>query len=223
MNGLFPRMVPVGRRWAYRGWMERSLTPRGRDRRRQLMDFAAERFAENGYHPTSVAEIVEGLGVGKGVFYWYFSSKEALMTELLRDAQLDLRRHQQHAIGDEADPLRRIELGIRASFGWFAEHRHLLKLFQLAATEERFAPTLRQGQDVAVADAARHVKDAIVEGRIPDADPAVLVQAVLGVVNHLVRSFVHDRGDPPADVVDAAVAFCLGGLANTGPASRASR
>src|SRR5215211_3402524 len=122
--------------------MNRRLTQRGKDRRRQLMEHAAKRFADNGYHPTSVAEIVEGLGVGKGVFYWYFNSKEALMTELLRDAQLDLRRHQQHAIGDEADPLRRIELGIRASFAWFAEHRDLLKLFQLAATEERFAPTL---------------------------------------------------------------------------------
>ncbi|MBW3557793.1 MAG: TetR/AcrR family transcriptional regulator, partial [Actinobacteria bacterium] len=38
------------------------------------MDFAAHRFADHGYHPTSVAEIVQGMGVGKGVFYWYFSS-----------------------------------------------------------------------------------------------------------------------------------------------------
>ena len=48
---------------------------RGRDRRHQLMEYAAQRFAEGGYHPTSVADIVDGLNVGKGVFYWYFSSK----------------------------------------------------------------------------------------------------------------------------------------------------
>ena len=65
------------------------------------MDYAARRFAENGYHPTSVAEIVQGMGVGKGVFYWYFSSKEELFAEILRDAQHDLRRRQQHSIGDE--------------------------------------------------------------------------------------------------------------------------
>src|SRR3546814_263494 len=35
------------------------------------MAFATSRFAEQGYHPTSVSEIVAGLGVGKGVFYWY--------------------------------------------------------------------------------------------------------------------------------------------------------
>ena len=43
---------------------QRRLTQRGRDRKQQLMAIAAERFAEGGYHPTSVAEIVEGLDVG---------------------------------------------------------------------------------------------------------------------------------------------------------------
>ena len=176
------------------------------------MDFAAHRFAENGYHPTSVAEIVQGLGVGKGVFYWYFSSKEELMLEILREAQQDLRRRQQQAIGDEPDPVRRIELGIRASMAWFDEHRHLFNLFQMAATEERFAPALRRGQDVAVADTVRHVKEGIVEGRIRDADPLMLSHAVLGVTGHLARTFIHERAEPPEQVADAAVAFCLEGV-----------
>ena len=56
------------------------------------MDVAARKFAENGFHPTSVAEIVAGVGVGKGVFYWYFDSKDQLFLEILHDAQQDLRR-----------------------------------------------------------------------------------------------------------------------------------
>jgi AcrR family transcriptional regulator len=51
--------------------MSRRLTPRGEQRRSELLAFATKRFAANGYHPTSVAELVDGLGVGKGVFYWY--------------------------------------------------------------------------------------------------------------------------------------------------------
>ena len=35
---------------------ERQLTRRGTERRRQLMEYAAERFANGGFHPTSVAE-----------------------------------------------------------------------------------------------------------------------------------------------------------------------
>jgi AcrR family transcriptional regulator len=192
--------------------MNRRLTSRGKERRRQLMDHATGLFAENGYHPTSVAEIVQGLGVGKGVFYWYFQSKEELLVEILREAQHDLRRSQQQAIGDEVDPVRRIELGIRASLAWLAANRRLITLFQFAATEERFAPTLRRGQEVAIADVVPHVKEGIVAGRIRDADPFVLTHAILGVINHLARAFVMERGEPPDDVADAAVAFCLGGL-----------
>ena len=192
--------------------MGRRLTQRGQDRRRQLMEFAARRFAENGYHPTSVAEIVQGMGVGKGVFYWYFSSKEELFTEILKDAQHDLRRRQQQAIGDEPDPLRRIELGIVASMQWLSENRHLMTLFQFAASEERFGPGLRRGQDVAVADLLRHVKDGIVAGRIRDTDPLVLAHSILGVINHLARVFVFQRDEPPEQVAEACVAFCREGL-----------
>src|SRR4051812_748683 len=96
------------------------------------MGFASSRFGGNGDPPPSVAEIVQGLGVGKGVFYWYFPTKEDLFIEILRDAQKQLRRRQQSAIGDEADPVRRIELGIRASMAWFQENRNLFDLFQFA-------------------------------------------------------------------------------------------
>src|SRR5438874_11826747 len=138
----------------YRSRMARRLTTRGRERRTQLMDYAARRFAENGYHPTSVAEIVQGMGVGKGVFYWYFDSKEERLAEILKEAQLDLRRRQQQVIAGEPDPLRRIELGIRATMEWIDEHRHLSKLFQFAVTEERFAPAIRRGREVTVDDVA---------------------------------------------------------------------
>ena len=176
------------------------------------MEYAAARFAENGFHPTSVAEIVQGLGVGKGVFYWYFESKDDLLLAILRDAQHDLRRTQQHAIADEEDPLARIEAGIRTSMRWFAEHPHLVNLTQFAATEERFAPALRRGQDVALSDTVKHIKDGIVSGQIRDIEPEVLAHALLGVTGHLTRELIHLRGEPADDVAEAAVTFCLQGL-----------
>jgi AcrR family transcriptional regulator len=192
--------------------MNRRLTQRGRERRQQLMDFAAARFAEQGYHPTSVAEIVQGLGVGKGVFYWYFSSKEELFFEILREAQQDMRRSQQQAIDGIEDPVRRIEYGMKATMRWSSEHQELFNLFAFAATEERFAPALRKGQEIAVADAMRHVQDGIDRGEIRQGDPELFAHAILGVSSHLARRFVHERGDPWPDVADAAVAFCLEGL-----------
>ena len=176
------------------------------------MEYATARFAASGYHPTSVAEIVDGLGVGKGVFYWYFDSKEQLFLEILREAQTDLRRRQQQAIADEPDPIRRIELGLRASFAWSEAHRDHNKLIQFAATERTFAGALRRGQEIAVGDVVKHVKEAIAQGRIRDADPDVLAHAMFGVAAHLTRTFIYERGESADTVADAAVAFCLEGL-----------
>ena len=182
------------------------------ERRDQLVDYAAHRFAENGYHPTSVTEIVSGLGVGKGVFYWYFTSKEELFIEILRGAQRDLRRTQDKAIASEEDPVARIELGIRASIRWLADNRDYFTLFQFASSEERFAPLLRLGEEVAVADAARHIRAGMDAGRIDEGDPTGLGHAILGVTNQMVRVLLFEKGEEPGRVADAVVRFCLGGL-----------
>ena len=192
--------------------MARKLTPRGKERRTQLMEFAVERFAVQGYHPTSVSEIVDGLGVGKGVFYWYFDSKEQLFLEILRDAQTDLRRKQQQAIADEADPVRRIELGLRASIAWSDTHRAHNQLIRFAATEAAFAGALRRGEEVAVADVVKHVKEAMAAGLVRDTDPELVAHAMVGAAAHLTRTFVLERNEPPDEVADACVAFCLEGL-----------
>jgi TetR/AcrR family transcriptional regulator, cholesterol catabolism regulator len=192
--------------------MKRKLTARGRQRREQLMERAARLFAEQGYHPTSVSDVVESLGVGKGVFYWYFESKEDLFKEILSSAHHELRKRQQAAIGDEPDPLRRIEVGMRASMAWFAENRHLFNLFGFAATEERFRPVLRQNEEVAVADVVKHLKDAMAEGCIPDGDPAVLAHALIGAGRHLARTYLYEANEPADQVADAAVSFTLYGV-----------
>lgn len=192
--------------------MTRRLTPCGKERRDQLIAFAAKRFAEQGYHPTSVADIVEGLGVGKGVFYWYFDSKEQLFLEILREAQHDLRRAQQQALTGVDDPLERIRHGIRATLRWTAEHPEFTKLTQFASTEEKFAPALRKGQALAVADARRHIVDAIAAGEVRDGDPDYLSVAIFGIMTELARTFIHERGEPWERVAAEAETLVLEGL-----------
>ena len=194
----------------------RRLTARGKERREQLMAEAARQFAERGYHLTSVADIVDGVGVGKGVFYWYFASKEELFVEILRDSQLSLRKAQQARIGSEPDPVRRIELGIYASMDWLSKHRPLMKITQFAATEAIFLEVLRQGQEVAIADVMRHVKEGMADGRLRDGDPLTTSHAILGVTNTLARQFIGKAsGEParsPEHIAQSACAFVLRGL-----------
>ncbi len=190
----------------------RRLTPRGVERRNQIIAFATTLFAAKGYHPTSVADIVDGLGVGKGVFYWYFESKEELFVEILRSAQKDLRRRQRSVIIDEVDPVRRLADGIAAGVLWSAEHRELFQLFEFAQTDERFASSMRAGRATLANDAVSHLSDAIALGAIPDTDPERLAWAILGVSSVMTKEFIDERSEDAAEVAAAVVSFCLGGL-----------
>ncbi len=195
------------------GSEDRQLTARGEERRRQIIAVATRLFAERGYHPTSVADVVDAVGVGKGVFYWYFPSKEALLTEILRAGQTARRRHQRDAIAGVDDPVEQMERGIRSGMEWMAAHRDVMTLIRFAATEERFAPGIRKGEATAADDAAAPLARAIAEGRVPEADPDLLARSIVGVTQHLSATLIH--ADPDADptpVIDAAVRFCIGGI-----------
>ena len=179
------------------------------------MDYAATRFAENGYHPTSVAEIVEGLGVGKGVFYWYFDSKDDLLNAILAEGQRGLRLRQRDAIAGDLTPLERVRRGVRASIEWSLEQPVLFRLFQFAATDERFAGRLQKGERKAVVDAARHIQDAMDAGEIPPGDATLLAHAMLGVHTRLVLLVHTGQVAASEELIATAVDFCVGGISSS--------
>src|SRR5262245_56569185 len=59
-------------------------TQKSEDTRRALLDAAARLFAEQGYHDTSVPDIVRAAGVGHGTFYEYFGSRRDILLALTR-------------------------------------------------------------------------------------------------------------------------------------------
>ncbi|GKV67385.1 MULTISPECIES: TetR/AcrR family transcriptional regulator [unclassified Sporosarcina] len=52
-------------------------------------------FEEKGFSETSIQDIVEALGVTKGTYYYYFTSKEQLLMEIHLDYISDLLKRQQ--------------------------------------------------------------------------------------------------------------------------------
>ncbi|KUP08102.1 TetR family transcriptional regulator [Bacillus coahuilensis m2-6] len=48
----------------------------------QMTEKAIELFARKGFKETSIQDIVDSLGVTKGTFYYYFTSKDSLLMEI---------------------------------------------------------------------------------------------------------------------------------------------
>lgn len=201
----------------------RNLTARGKDRRDALMAFATSKFAENGFHPTSVSEIVDGVGVGKGVFYWYFKSKDQLLLEILRDSLHAVRRAQHEAIQSADDPIGCLELGLRATLAWSVSNPDVIRLVMFAWTEEAFAKDMRKGRHIVIADTAKHIEKAMDLGLIESGDARVMAAAVRGVSDELGRQFAIS-GEPLDEIViETAVRFCLRGVVGSGPTASSVR
>ena len=194
---------------------ERKLTRRGSERREQILEEAARLFAEQGYHGGAVGDICDALGVGKGVFYWYFPSKEAVFSELLQESLLQLRRAQQAAIATVEDPVQRIEQGIRASIEFFRSNPSVLAVIRIAARYEEFAGLVERGQEIVVNDVATHIKEGMALDEIRHGDPELMAHGILGAIFHFVEIYFESESTGTNDrpqLADEAVAFCLRGL-----------
>ena len=197
---------------------EKKLTKRGSERREQIMEAGYRLFAEQSYHGTTVGDICDALEVGKGVFYWYFPSKEALFSELLQTSLLELRRTQELAIQGVEDPVDRIEHGIRASIEFFRANPGFLELIRVAARYEEFSSFVQRGQEIVVADTSAHLKEGMATGAIRHGDPELMAHGILGAIFHFVETYFGTDAEAVEDrpqLADEAVAYCVRGLLAT--------
>ena len=92
-------------------------------RRRELLELAAEMFAERGLRATTVRDIADGAGILSGSLYHHFASKEEMVDELLREFLDWLFDRYQEIVDTNIDPLQRLKGLFMASFDAI-EHRH---------------------------------------------------------------------------------------------------
>lgn len=184
---------------------DRRLTPQGQERKSQLLDRAAELFAERGYAETRVADIVEAADVAKGLFYWYFENKEELFRELVEENRLRLRRAQAAAIDPSAEPLLQIRQGAEASVRFMARYAHFFALLEVENRDESFAEERRKGSEIHAGDVARLVRAGIDDGTIRDENEQLLAYGVTGMVGYYGHFHRTGRMPMPVDELSAFV------------------
>jgi AcrR family transcriptional regulator len=62
------------------------------ERRRQILEAAVAVFSRKGYNTANVSDVAAEAGVSQGTIYWYFESKEELMTAAMLTALEDFGR-----------------------------------------------------------------------------------------------------------------------------------
>ena len=184
---------------------ERRHTEHGLERKQQLLDAAAELFADRGYAATRIADICRSAGVAKGLFYWYFPTQGALFAELVRTMRLALRRAQRQAMDPDADAVTRIAEGAEASVRFMAEHAAYFALLDVERTSPDVAEVLDEGAGVYLGDVRRLVEEGQRTGDIADAPSDLVAVGVLGAVSSFSNSYRNGRLGADLTVDDLAV------------------
>lgn len=102
----------------------------GSARRAELLAIAAELFAERGLRATTVRDIADSAGILSGSLYHHFSSKEAIVDEILRGFLDSLFASYRGIVAAGDDPRTTLEELVRASFRAIHEHRNEVAIYQ---------------------------------------------------------------------------------------------
>lgn len=183
---------------------ERQHTEHGLERKQQLLEAAAELFADRGYSATRIADICQASGVAKGLFYWYFPTKGALFAELVRTMRLRLRRAQAAAIEPDTDVITSIADGAAASVRFMADHAAYFDLLDVERSDPDVAEVLAEGAGVYLEDVRRLVEQGQRDGAIADAPADLIAVGVLGTVSSFSNSYRNGRLGTTITVDDLA-------------------
>ncbi|MFI8422661.1 TetR/AcrR family transcriptional regulator [Streptomyces sp. NPDC085479] len=100
------------------------------ERRRELLDTAAEVFAAQGYNATTVRKIADAAGMLAGSLYYHFDSKESMLDEILSTFLDELWQGYDAVLAAGLGPRETIEALVTESFREIDRHRAAVGIYQ---------------------------------------------------------------------------------------------
>ena len=194
-------------------------SPRGRrvrratgdEREKAILETAERLLGERSLSEISVDDLARGAGISRPSFYFYFSSKEAVLLALLDRVAEEATAARDDALeAPPEDPMEQLREGIRGTFETFRAHRAVM----MAAAEVRSSSP--EARDVwagvmegFVSGAATAIEEARSTGLAPAGIPARQLAIALNLMNERVlhATFAgYEPSIPEDEVVDALAA-----------------
>lgn len=155
-------------------------SPAVTERYSAILQTAESLFGEKGYRGVSIDEIAKAAGVSKGLIFYHFTSKKALVEHILEDAMTTvLTRWDAIARSDKSG---RAKLGaaVEACFDIFNSRPYLLRIaFFEAIFEDDMKDILARITEETVLRIGRLVKDGIATGEFRPVDSRIAASLLL--------------------------------------------
>lgn len=179
--------------------------------RERIIESAMQAFAEQGYHDTSMDDIVRRSGFSKGAIYFHFPGKEALFYALVSRLADALEAAARSSIEQERGAVARVDAALQTLLGMISRHPRLARVVlvsggglgpsldaHLTKLHERFARFIKEYLDRAVLD-----------GSIAAIETEVVAYAWLGAIQEIVIRWLRGRDRGPLERVMPALRVLL--------------
>jgi AcrR family transcriptional regulator len=166
-------------------------TNRGLRSRAALVAAARTIFERDGFQNARITDISKLAGMAHGSFYTYFSSKEEIFQEVIKDLLVELMGAGSPRAENGDDVVARIERANRLYLEAYQRHARLLRTWdEVAAFNDDLAALLRLGQLQFVSRAERTLQKLQREGRLdPAIDPHYAATALTSMVGGFARTW----------------------------------
>lgn len=181
-------------------------------RRDGILRAATDLFSEKGYHEVTMEEIAEEMGVSKGTLYNYFSSKENLYLEILKESfeAIEALLHEEVENSDPA-PLKLRKL-LAAIFTFYRRNLKVLRILSRDEThllKEHFELT-EKWRTRRVRLYEKIIEKGIDEGSFVKQNPRLRALMLYGAVGAVMVH--HDFSMDAGEVADAVFSQLASGL-----------
>jgi AcrR family transcriptional regulator len=192
--------------------------PRGRPRdnhdarRDEIVDIAAQLFAERGYHATSISDLTQATGLHRGGLYHYIESKENLLF-LIHERFIAPLLEEAHAIEARGEPpdvrLRALGHALMRDIATYHDQvtvfLHEWRSVATATRDAERAQRVRLARRDFEAVITRTLRAGVEQGYFRIPEPHLAMLGFLGMINY---SYQWLRAGHDVDVDGVADVFC---------------
>jgi TetR/AcrR family transcriptional regulator, cholesterol catabolism regulator len=194
-----------------------SARPRPPKRRRvEVLDVAALVFSQKGYEATSIQDVADAMGILKGSLYYYITSKEDLLFEIIQGVHEEALKNLDRTAEVEGDALQKIRAFVVIHFTHNAHNLVKMAVFfqdfrSLNGSRRKLIVEERDLYDNFLRDLIRQGQE---EGIVcPDIEPKLAAITVLGMMNWIYHWYKPGGELSAAEIASAYADFVIAGLA----------
>lgn len=191
-----------------KSWPSRRTAPAARKgdlRERQILDAAEGLLSATGYADMTVGDIAGAAGITRGALYFYFGSKQEVLTALVARTVHELQEKAASARADTGPVDRVIAAALRRTADLWREHGPVMRMAVDLGSAVLEVDRLWTGAAEASIDA---IAEVLHRGGVPAGDGPADAQALAGVLCWMIERSFYQASKVSPEALDRAAQTC---------------